>query len=54
MKKAIFDLHLFSRDILDVWFDSGITWNCVIPKRVEKDSFKQADLYLEGLDQFSG
>lgn len=33
-------------DILDVWFDSGITWN-TLPER-------PADLYLEGLDQFSG
>lgn len=36
------------KDILDVWFDSGITWNAVLPQD------KPADLYLEGLDQFSG
>ncbi|TRY66923.1 hypothetical protein TCAL_08039 [Tigriopus californicus] len=33
-------------DILDVWFDSGITWS-TLPE-------VPADLYLEGLDQFSG
>jgi isoleucyl-tRNA synthetase len=38
---------------LDVWFDSGITWNAVIPKS-DDGTKKVADLYLEGLDQFSG
>jgi len=33
-------------DILDIWFDSGISWAAVLDR--------QADLYLEGLDQFSG
>ena len=40
------------QDILDVWFDSGMTWNAVVPKN-DNDS-QVADLYLEGLDQFSG
>ena len=39
-------------DILDVWFDSGMTWNAVVPKNVIDGQV--ADLYLEGLDQFSG
>ena len=43
----------FRNDILDVWFDSGITWNAVIPKS-DDGTKKVADLYLEGLDQFSG
>ncbi len=38
-----------SRDILDVWFDSGISWSCI-----DEDGLRSADLYLEGLDQFSG
>ena len=38
---------------MDVWFDSGITWNAVIPKS-DDGTKKVADLYLEGLDQFSG
>lgn len=35
-------------DILDIWFDSGISWSYVL----EED--KVADLYLEGHDQFTG
>nr|CAD7433429.1 unnamed protein product [Timema monikensis] len=34
-------------DILDIWFDSGISWSCVLEDKV-------ADLYLEGIDQFTG
>ncbi|XP_070502687.1 isoleucine--tRNA ligase, mitochondrial [Chironomus tepperi] len=35
-------------DILDIWFDSGISWS----QALEND--KVADLYLEGVDQFTG
>jgi len=39
-------------DILDVWFDSGISWATVLEKR---DDLKfPADLYLEGSDQHRG
>lgn len=38
-----------SNDILDIWFDSGSSFNTVL-----KDFDKQADLYCEGYDQFSG
>jgi isoleucyl-tRNA synthetase len=39
-------------DILDVWFDSGVTHSCVLQKR---DELKYpADLYLEGSDQHRG
>jgi isoleucyl-tRNA synthetase len=34
-------------DVLDVWFDSGTTWAFTLEG-------KQADLYLEGSDQFRG
>jgi len=34
------------KDILDVWFDSGLTWNVL--------GGRQADLYLEGNDQHRG
>ncbi|CAH1798662.1 unnamed protein product [Owenia fusiformis] len=34
-------------DILDIWFDSGVSWAAVL-------GGKQADLYLEGVDQFRG
>lgn len=39
-------------DILDVWFDSGVTHTCVLGKRPEL-AFP-ADLYLEGSDQHRG
>ena len=44
------------RDILDVWFDSGLTWSHAIPptKTDESPALRQSKVYLEGLDQFSG
>ncbi len=36
-----------SSDIFDIWFDSGSTFNSVIKS-------PQADLYCEGIDQFTG
>ncbi|MBW2658814.1 MAG: isoleucine--tRNA ligase [Deltaproteobacteria bacterium] len=39
-------------DILDVWFDSGVSHAAVCEERVELDS--PADLYLEGSDQHRG
>jgi len=41
-------------DILDVWFDSGATWNAVIKSRNYDAGQFQADLYLEGSDQHRG
>ncbi|TXH66535.1 MAG: isoleucine--tRNA ligase, partial [Thermomonas sp.] len=38
-------------DILDVWFDSGVTHECVVK---ERGLGKPADLYLEGSDQHRG
>ena len=38
-------------DILDVWFDSGVTHECVLR---ERGFGKPADLYLEGSDQHRG
>uniref|UniRef100_A0A2M4AI52 isoleucine--tRNA ligase n=1 Tax=Anopheles triannulatus TaxID=58253 RepID=A0A2M4AI52_9DIPT len=35
-------------DILDIWFDSGVSWCTVLGKE------RVADLYLEGIDQFTG
>ncbi len=40
------------KDILDVWFDSGSTWNAVCKDREELRY--PADLYLEGGDQYRG
>ena len=41
-----------SRDILDVWFDSGVTHECVLRKNPSLGF--PADLYLEGSDQHRG
>ncbi|MCX8096903.1 MAG: isoleucine--tRNA ligase [Spirochaetes bacterium] len=40
------------RDIVDVWFDSGVSSFCVLDEREELSS--PADLYLEGSDQHRG
>ncbi len=40
-------------DILDVWFDSGVTHACVLDARPELRG-APADLYLEGSDQHRG
>ncbi|MFN0131671.1 MAG: isoleucine--tRNA ligase [Phycisphaerales bacterium] len=42
-----------SPDILDVWFESGSTWNAVMRERSGGRDFP-ADLYLEGSDQHRG
>lgn len=39
-------------DILDVWFDSGVTHKAVLEER--EDLSGPADLYLEGADQYRG
>lgn len=39
------------KDIMDVWFDSGSSWNGVLCERGLK---YPADLYLEGNDQYRG
>ncbi|MER0122589.1 isoleucine--tRNA ligase [Streptococcus sp. ZJ93] len=39
-------------DIMDVWFDSGSSWNGVVNTRPELSY--PADLYLEGSDQYRG
>ena len=40
------------QDIMDVWFDSGSSWNGVLNTRSELTY--PADLYLEGSDQYRG
>ena len=41
-------------DILDVWFDSGSTWNSVLKSRNYDAGEYPADLYVEGSDQHRG
>lgn len=40
------------KDILDVWFDSGVSYVAVLEERCQLK--EQADLYLEGSDQHRG
>lgn len=42
------------KDIMDVWFDSGISWKAVVEKRHDELSHIPVDLYLEGSDQHRG
>ena len=41
------------QDILDVWFESGSSWNAVMRDRSDGEDFP-IDLYLEGSDQHRG
>lgn len=47
------DYHKIT-DILDVWFDSGVTHEGVLAARAGDGLRKPADLYLEGSDQHRG
>ena len=42
------------KDIMDVWFDSGVSWRAVVEKRAEELGHTPVDLYLEGSDQHRG
>ncbi len=41
-------------DIMDVWFDSGISWRAVVEKRADVLNHTPVDMYLEGSDQHRG
>ena len=41
-------------DIMDVWFDSGISWRAVVEKRADVLKHTPVDMYLEGSDQHRG
>ncbi len=41
-------------DIMDVWFDSGISWKAVVEKRSDELGNIPVDMYLEGSDQHRG
>lgn len=41
-------------DVLDVWFDSGSTWNAVLEHGHWPDMRYPAEMYLEGSDQHRG
>ncbi len=46
------DDYIKVNDTLDVWFDSGVTHQCVLNRR--DDLVEPADMYLEGSDQHRG
>ena len=41
-------------DIMDVWFDSGITWRAVVNNRSDVLGTTPVEMYLEGSDQHRG
>jgi isoleucyl-tRNA synthetase len=48
-----FDQLKKGQDILDVWFESGSSWNAVMRDRSDGEDYP-IDLYLEGSDQHRG
>lgn len=42
------------KDIMDVWFDSGVSWSAVVEARSEELGSTPVDMYLEGSDQHRG
>ena len=42
------------KDIMDVWFDSGISWRAVVEERADELGTTPVELYLEGSDQHRG
>lgn len=42
------------KDIMDVWFDSGVSWKAVVDARSEELGNTPVDMYLEGSDQHRG
>ena len=42
------------KDIMDVWFDSGVSWRAVVEKRSDELGSIPVDMYLEGSDQHRG
>ena len=42
------------KDIMDVWFDLGISWRAVVEKRADELGHTPVDMYLEGSDQHRG
>ncbi|KAH9519440.1 Isoleucine--tRNA ligase, mitochondrial [Bulinus truncatus] len=49
VKKGETKDYVRGSDILDIWFDSGVSWASVL-----HDCGGKADVYMEGIDQFKG
>jgi isoleucyl-tRNA synthetase len=42
------------KDIVDVWFESGVSWLAMAARAADGADYKHIDLYLEGSDQHRG
>ena len=42
------------KDIVDVWFESGVSWLAMESRPADGEDYKDIDLYLEGSDQHRG
>ncbi len=42
------------KDIVDVWFESGVSWLAMQRRAADGEDYKNIDLYLEGSDQHRG
>jgi isoleucyl-tRNA synthetase len=42
------------KDIVDVWFESGVSWLAMEARAQDGDDYRDIDLYLEGSDQHRG
>nr|CAB3255166.1 isoleucine--tRNA ligase, mitochondrial [Phallusia mammillata] len=52
--KGITEDYKRGNDILDIWFDSGVSWAAVLGEHKLDGEKQVADFYLEGKDQFGG
>ena len=46
--------YIKGNDTLDVWFDSGSSWNAIQTDHGNNNELTRADIYLEGSDQHRG
>lgn len=46
--------YIALKDVLDVWFDSGVSHFCILSQKIWPELSYPADLYLEGSDQHRG
>lgn len=42
------------QDIVDVWFESGVSWSAMPRRPSDGDDYRDIDMYLEGSDQHRG
>ncbi|XP_059162221.1 isoleucine--tRNA ligase, mitochondrial-like [Physella acuta] len=49
LNKGVSSDYVKGQDILDIWFDSGVSWASIL-----QDYGGLADVYMEGIDQYKG